>query len=170
MHLSDESVFERIFLDYWEKMYNICFHFTRDTDVSEELVQEIFRSVWERRDAIALQGEISPYLTRAARLKSFEYLRNAAIRERNLEEVRYASSPGDNYTEQLVHFNALTDQVHRIVEALPEQCRKVFRMSRESGMNNKQIARSLAISEKTVENQITKALRTLRVHLETYNS
>lgn len=170
MWLSDERVFERIFLDYWEKMFNICFHFTRCSDVSEELVQEIFRAVWERRETIELHGEIGPYLTRAARLKSFEHLRNVAIREKNLAEVLYTTSCADNYTENLVHYNALTEQLQCVVNALPEQCQKVFRMSREQGMNNKQIAHSLAISEKTVESQITKALRLLRLHLDTYNS
>nr|WP_295929011.1 RNA polymerase sigma-70 factor [uncultured Dyadobacter sp.] len=170
MQLSDESVFERVFLDYWEKMFNICFHFTRDADVSEELVQEIFRSVWERRESLGLRGEIGPYLTRAARLKSFEHLRNAAIRERNLAAIRDVTSPAVNYTENTVHYNALIEQIHHVVNALPEQCRKVFRLSREHGMNNKQIAHSLAISEKTVENQLTKALRVLRLHLDRHNS
>jgi RNA polymerase sigma-70 factor (ECF subfamily) len=165
MRLNDESVFERIFLEHWERMYNICFHFVGNTAVAEELVQDIFRSLWERRDNLLIDTGIENYLVRAARLKSFEHLRNAATETRNLREISYATSVAENQTENLVYYNALTEQVGRIVSALPEQCQRVFRMSRENGMNNKQIAHSLAISEKTVENQITKALRTLRLHL-----
>lgn len=165
MRLNDESVFERIFLEHWERMYNICFHFVGDTAVAEELVQDIFRSLWERRDNLLIDIGVENYLVRAARLKSFEHLRNTAIEARNLREISYAAPAAENHTENLVYYNALTEQVGRIVGALPEQCQKVFRMSRENGMNNKQIAHSLAISEKTVENQITKALRTLRLHL-----
>ncbi|SEI38796.1 RNA polymerase sigma-70 factor, ECF subfamily [Dyadobacter sp. SG02] len=165
MRLNDESVFERIFLEYWERMYDICFHFVGDRAVAEELVQDIFRSLWERRDSLLIDTGIENYLVKAARLKSFEHLRNTAIETRNLREISYSASAAGNHTENLVYYNALTEQVGRIVNALPEQCQKVFRMSRENGMNNKQIAHSLAISEKTVENQITKALRTLRLHL-----
>lgn len=165
MRLNDESVFERIFLEYWEKMYNTCFHFTGDGAIAEELVQDIFRSLWERRDNLLIDNGIENYLVRAARLKSFEYLRNAAIETRNLREISYTTPATENHTENLIYYNALTEQVGRIVNALPEQCQRVFRMSRENGMNNKEIAHSLAISEKTVENQITKALRTLRLHL-----
>ncbi|SDF79318.1 RNA polymerase sigma-70 factor, ECF subfamily [Dyadobacter soli] len=165
MRLNDESVFERIFLGYWERMYNICFRFVGDSAVAEELVQDIFRSLWERRDSLLIDTGIENYLVRAARLKSFEYLRNTAVETRNLREMAFTTSSYENHTENLVHYNALSEQVGRIVNALPEQCQRVFRMSRENGMNNKQIAHSLAISEKTVENQITKALRTLRLHL-----
>lgn len=167
MRLNDESVFERIFLEYWEKMYNICCHFTCDGAVAEELVQDIFRSLWERRDNLLIDTGIENYLVRAARLKSFEYLRNNATETRNLLEIAYTTPVAENHTENLIYYNALTEQIGRIVNALPEQCQRVFRMSRENGMNNKQIAHSLAISEKTVENQITKALRTLRLHLGT---
>lgn len=165
---SDESSFEQLFEKYWERLYNICFHYLLDSDIAAELVQDIFRSIWERRDTLLVKTSMENYLVRAARLKAFEHLRNVSIQKRNFEEVGYLSVGSDNYTENQVYYDALSEKVSNVVSELPPQCQKVYRLSREQGMNNRQIALSLDISEKTVENQITRALRVLRTELAAY--
>ena len=83
--------------------------------------------------------------------------------------MRYCKDT-DLVTEKHVAFNFLTKEIASLVEKLPERCKLVYRLSRENGMNNRQIASSLLLSEKTVENQLTKALSFIRQHLAAYKN
>ncbi|OOQ58937.1 RNA polymerase sigma-70 factor [Mucilaginibacter pedocola] len=161
--------FEQIYNRYWDKVYAVCYNNTREHETSREMVQDIFRSLWERRAELQI-NTIEQFLVRSAKYKAFEFIRNKTTRERHLEIKFQNYQHASNCTEERVLFNNLSETVTALVDKLPEQCKRVFKMSREKGLSNKEIASELLISERAVEYHITRALKTLKTGLQPYHS
>ncbi|MVM34118.1 RNA polymerase sigma-70 factor [Spirosoma sp. HMF4905] len=164
----DEQSFREIYLQHWEQVFNVCYSNLRDVEVAKGMVQDIFKSLWERRDELEITTSIERYLVRSAKFKVFEHLRNSKIRQEYAAECITHKSTASNSTENDVLYNNLKEKVSNLVETLPAQCRNVFRMSREQGLSNKEIASLLLISERAVEYHITRALSTLKTNLSEY--
>ncbi|GAB3250998.1 RNA polymerase sigma-70 factor [Larkinella harenae] len=164
----DEQSFRDIYGRHWESVFAVCYNNLRDAEVSKGMVQDIFKSLWERRDELEITVSIERYLLRSAKFKVFEYLRNSKIRQEYTQEAISRAYTADNGTENDIFYNSLKEKINGLVETLPCQCRNVFKMSREQGLSNKEIAISLLISERAVEYHITRALSTLRANLSEY--
>lgn len=167
--LITKQVFEKIYLLYWEKVFAVCYNSIHNQEVAKGMVQEIFKSLWERRNDLKLNA-IENYLVRSAKYKAFEYIRNKVNREKHLEIKLQQTPVYCNCTEERVLFNNLSEKVSGLVEALPNQCKRVFKMSREEGLTNKEIAALLLITERAVEHHITRALKTLKSNLSHFVS
>ncbi len=153
---------------YGEKVYAICYNNIREIEPAKEMVQDIFKSLWERRDELELEN-VNNYLIRAAKFKAFEYIRNKISRQKHLCQKYEGCSHSSNCTEEHILFNNLKEKVNILVDTLPCQCKRVYKMSREHGLTNKQIASALLITERAVEYHITKALSVLRLNLNRYS-
>lgn len=164
----NENSFKQIYELYWEKVFAVCYNNIRETEPAKGMVQDIFKSLWERKDELEITTSVERYLLRAAKFKVFEYLRNTRSRQEHNEKALENYCNAENCTENEVMFNSLKNQVETLVDTLPCQCRKVFKMSREQGLTNKEIASDLFISERAVEYHITRALTTLRTSLAEY--
>ena len=165
----DEDSFTEIYNLYWKKVYGVSFGKLKDSDLAKGIVQEVFKSLWERRESIEVIEHVEQYLTRSAKLKTLEYLRNKSIRSRHHEVIALNQILVYNNTENEVIHNNLVDTISPLIEALPPKCRKVFRMSRENELSNKEIASLLLISERAVGHHIQKAISFLRLRLEEYS-
>jgi len=164
----DEISFKEIYMRYWEKVFAVCYNQIRETEPAKGMVQDIFKSLWERKDELEITISVERYLLRSAKFKVFEYIRNNKSRKEHTENALSNYCGASHCTENEVMFNNLKNQVDNLVDTLPCQCRKVFKMSREQGLSNKEIASSLLISERAVEYHITRALSTLRTNLSEY--
>ena len=164
----DENSFREIYLRHWEQVFAICFNNLRETEVAKGMVQDIFKSLWERKDELEITTSIERYLLRSAKFKVFEYLRNSKIRREHTETALAYHCDSANCTENDVMYESLKSKVSCLVDTLPCQCRNVFKMSREQGLSNKEIASALLISERAVEYHITRALSTLKANLTEY--
>lgn len=151
---------------HWEKLYSLSVYRLGDTDLAKEIVQEVFCSVWERRDVLVIEGLVEHYLLRAVKLKIVEHFRTAQVRERRLTDFAQNLKRAENTTENQVVLNDLRLQIQYFVETLPKQCRRVYELSRSQGMNTREIALEMVISEKTVKNHLTKALSSIRTLLD----
>lgn len=163
----DRNTFETIYNLYWEKVYAVCYNNIREIEPSREMVQDIFKSLWERRSELELE-HVSNYLVRSAKFKTFEYIRNKVSRQKHICIKYQDCSHSSNCTEERVLFNNLKEKVNILVDTLPCQCKRVYKMSREQGLSNKEIASALLITERAVEYHITKALSVLRLNLSDY--
>lgn len=164
----DEQSFREVYVAHWEQVFRMCYNNLHDVEVAKGMVQDIFKSLWERRDDLEITTSVERYLIRSAKFKVFEYLRNSKIRQEHTNEIVAYTCTAVNSTENDVLYNNLKEKVSRLVDTLPAQCQNVFKMSREQGLSNKEIATSLLISERAVEYHITRALSTLKTNLSEY--
>lgn len=162
-----QASFEALFESFWHRMYRFALKTTEQEDDAKEIVQDVFKSLWERRENLSIL-DAERYLLRSVKLRTLEYIRNKATRKRHHDIIQEQSS--SEYEENQLHVKELQTKLQRIVESLPKQCKNVFKMSREEGLSNKEIAKILLISERAVEYHISKALLTLRTHLDTNSS
>lgn len=164
----NEATFTYIYELYWEKVYTVCYTNLEDSELAREMVQDIFKSLWERRDSLEITQSAERYLLRAAKLKVFEYIRNNRIRSAHLATIANCQHAQGNTTENDVLHSCLSQKLNVLVDTLPTEGRKIFTMSRELGLSNKEIAVNLSVSERKVEYQLTKALRFLKSNLQEY--
>lgn len=163
----DKDSFKKAYDLYWEKVFAVCYNNIKEIEPSKGMVQDIFKSLWERRENLELQN-IEHYLIRAAKFKAFEYIRNKVSREAHTNFKMMDCRTSNNCTEEQVLFNDLKEKVADLVDTLPCQCKRVYKMSREQGLSNKEIAKMLVISERAVEYHITKAMSKLKTGLAHY--
>jgi len=163
----DKQSFEKSYELYWEKIFSVCYGNVGETEIAKEMVQDIFKSLWERRNELEVE-KIENYLMRAAKFKAFEYIRNKVSRQKHHNFQAMDCSFSSNCTEEQVLFNDLKDKVDILVDTLPCQCKKVYKLSREQGLKTSEIAKLLQISERAVEYHITKATGRLKHGLAGY--
>lgn len=164
----NEKTFTDIYEVYWEKVYHVCNVHLEDSELAREMVQDIFKSLWERRETLEITQSIEHYLVRAAKLKVFEYIRNHRIRSTHLKSIAYNQHTEVNFTEDEILHNCLSKKISTLVGNLPSEGREIFKLSREMGFSNKEIASTLSVSERKVEYQLMKALRFLKSNLQEY--
>lgn len=156
-----EENFENIFRLWGPKVYAVCMHHIQNRELVRDMVQDIFKSLWERRESLTISGSLEHYLTRAAKLKVLEYFRNETLRRENLKK-HFVFSEEDNSTVCEIYFTDLVNNMWKELRHLPDKTQQIFRHSREKGLSNKEIAFNMHISEKTVEYHISRALDFLR--------
>lgn len=168
--IQTEKAFEELYRLHWERVLAVCYQGTRDIVQAEDLMHEIFQSVWERRGELRVHGPVAHYLVRAAKLKLLAFHRDSANRQIIFSQVTDPKAGSEETTQHLVDYQLLSERVNELVADLPHPCQEVFVMSRQAGMSNKAIAASLVLSEKTVEYHLTRALRFLGKHLAEYQN
>ncbi len=168
--IDDAKSFEKVYTCYWRKVYTVCYNNTGEKEVAREMVQDIFKSLWERRAELQFHKSIEHYLLRAAKLKVFEFLRNKTSHKKHIECILQDYCEATNCTEDEISYNGLLEKVNLLVDRLPCQCRNVYKMSKEQGLSNKEIASALLISERAVEYHITRAFNFFRQNLQEYRS
>lgn len=164
----DHSSFENTYNLYWEELYGYCLHHCKDNYRAEEIVQDVFLSLWERQHQLLMEGSIKSYLYKAVKNKVFDFYREQAKKNTLLAELRLKLCDDTCLTENEVYFNDLNSNLGKAIDSLPCRCREVYQLSREGGLNNKEIAIQLSISEKTVEQHMTKALRSIRKKIDSH--
>lgn len=160
--------FEMLFKQHYEPLCGFVFGIVKDYDASEDVIQELFVKFWGKQNDIPDDISIKAYFYRAARNMALNYIRHSEIKNDfnlfNREVMSDAKENIDNPAET----NELQKMIIQAVNKLPPERKKIFLMSREDGLKYKEIANELNISIKTVENQMGKALSTLRTELSDY--
>lgn len=159
---NDEVAFTELYNRYWDKMYVIAVNRLNNPAEAEEAVQEVFYNIWKRRADISVTLSLPAYLATAVK---YEVLNMLARQKRFLRYEKYTAYTGataDESAGEQLQVADMQRQLQQTIKALPEQCRLVYRLSREGGYSRKEIATTLDISEKTVANHLTRALKSLR--------
>jgi len=158
----DAQALEHLFKAHYRPLCGFALGYLKDADQAEDIVQELFVRLWQDREGLSITTSVKSYLFTAVRNRCLNAL---AVKKRMRpldEEVHDAPMGEDREEDELTERAA---RVQAVIEALPTERRKIFRMSRNEGMKYHEIAERLGLSVKTVENQMGKALKTLREEL-----
>lgn len=159
---NDEEAFTMLYQKYWKRMlYKAMLKLNSDTD-AEEVVQDAFIDIWNSRHRIQIQHTFHTYLAAIVRYKIMAKMAGNKKQVQQASDDVYQLQVVDDATQEWLRFADLKTEIERTVQSLPQKCQLVFRMSREDGMSDRQIAEQLELSQKTVEAHLSKALKTLR--------
>lgn len=159
--------FEKLFKEYFVALSHYAFKFVKDVDSSKEIVHKVFISLWEKRFEIHENTPLRSYLFTAVRNRCLNHLRdNRKFESEELTGAREIQDPAADPSE--MEDSELETRIMKEIDQLPERCSEIFRMARFENKKYKEIAESLGISVKTVEAQMSKALRILRDKLSSF--
>ena len=155
--------FNSLYKEYSGRLYRFAFGYLKSREEAEELVQEVFTIIWEKRKDLKAELSFRSFLFTI----SFNIIRKHFRTRAHLNEFLKIQDPSDadSTTGDDLVFQSLLDHIRKLVDRLPERRREIFLKSRFEGRTIQEIANELNISHKTVENQLTEALRFLRTHL-----
>jgi len=158
----DRGAFTELYNRYWDKTYAVALHRLDDEHEAEEVVQEVFLSIWQRRATLQLTHTVATYLAVAVKYKVINHLAKQHRRQLQHDELTITSPIIADSTADWLHEKELRQLLEKTISQLPEKCRIVFLLSRDENKTYAEIAAELNISQKTVEAHMSKALRELR--------
>jgi len=161
----DEIAFEKVFKTHFDSLYNYAYTILKNESAAEEVVQQVFFKIWEKRESLPEETVLKAYLYRAVHNESLNNIKRQKIRTGYQMYALSGASEATNNASGKVNMAELQQELHKAMNGLPEQCRTIFQMSRFEDMKYREIADKLNISPKTVENQMGKALKILREKL-----
>lgn len=165
----NEKAFETLFKRYYQMLRKVAQYMLDDLEQAEELVQDAFVNIWEKRSNVNPDASFKNYLITAVRNRCLNHIK-AKKKTHSIDddEIWQEQLVADSRTEAAVNFKEMHRAIEQAIDKLPEQCRIIFQLSRHEGMSYKEIAEALDIAPKTVENQIGRALKMLKVELKEY--
>ncbi|QJB35878.1 RNA polymerase sigma-70 factor [Chitinophaga oryzae] len=158
----DSGAFTEIYHRYWKQLLAVAYLHCKDKTMAEEIVQEVFISLWNRRNELYIDN-VNAYLATAVKLSVFKQYARQKRRDEIKEQI--AGPDITTFDEEQIYTRFLQQQINGVVEVLPEKCRLVFKLSRDEGLTIPEVARSMGIAEKTAEAHLTKALKVLKLRL-----
>jgi RNA polymerase sigma-70 factor (ECF subfamily) len=163
----DERAFNEIYRRYWEKLVAIGYYHTRDKQMAEEVVGDVFIGLWKKRSDLEIRS-LSAYLGTAVKYAVFKVV---VRHQRRQDILRDQGGPeSDDEMEKKLDARFLREFLDDVVEALPEKTRLVFRYSREEQLSVTEIAGKMDLSPKSIEYHITKALKILKDSIRKFNN
>jgi RNA polymerase sigma-70 factor, ECF subfamily len=159
--------FERLFREFFRPLTAYAFRIVRDLPVAENIVQDVFLKLWQNRHEVIITTSIEHYLFRSVRNHSLNHLDKVRVRSEYLKMELERESENDDYQAYFPEIGLL-NKIEVAINALPEKRQAIFRLAREEGLKYREIADKLNLSVKTVEAQMTLALRQLRDSLKDY--
>jgi len=160
-----------IFRRHWKSLYLTAFHKLRSHEVAEEIVQELFAELWDKRDHVLSQSisiHLPSYLSRAVKNKVLNHLRKKIYDQKYWEYCKHYLPLSENSAHQLAEYNELEDKLQAAMGQLSEKTREIFVLHKLKGIPVVQISRKLNLSEKAVGYHLTKSVRELKVHLRDF--
>ena len=159
--------FEALFRTYHAPLCGFVHRYVASPESAEDVVQDLFVAIWRNQEQWMSKGDqIRPSLYVAARNRALDFLNHGEVRARHREVMLHVERDGfDAGPDDVLLYMELMAEVSEAVTRLPERCRLVFSLSRDSNLTNSEIAAMLGVSVKTVEAQMTRALRAIRDQL-----
>jgi len=163
-----EAEFEQAFKSHFKALHAYACTILKEEAAAEEIVQQVFFKLWEKKEQVHIQQSVSAYLYRSVYNESLNYLKHQKVKKAHQSHTLYTSGTSSEQVSRKVIARELEAKIAEALNQLPEQCRTIFQMSRFEELKYREIADRLNLSVKTVENQMGKALRIMRTQLIEY--
>lgn len=161
----DEHTFEQVFKTHYKNLVTYAVTILKDQTAAEEVVQNVFFKLWNKQQSLPPGTQVKPYLYRAVHNESLNYIKHEKVKSRYQLYAVNIEQEHEQPASKKIMTAELEQKIREALNELPEQCRTIFQLSRFNELKYREIAEELGISVKTVENQMGKALKILRVRL-----
>ena len=165
---SMQNNFDRIYVTYYSRMLRFAKEYVLFEEDAENVVQDVFLLLWEKREVLDIQVSLVSYLFSLVKNRSIDYLRHKVVAEEYRQELTFKLSALEQLNYTFTSEEGIEQAVIKAIDKLPERCREIFLKSRIEGKKHREIADELDISMNTVENQMSIALKKLRIELKDY--
>ncbi|WP_461092310.1 RNA polymerase sigma-70 factor [Spirosoma gilvum] len=169
LRTGDELAFRTIYQRYWKKLYSIARRKIESIEVVEEIVQDIFLKLWERRGTLRIE-QLEAYLVTAVRYAAINHIKSMIIHGKYADYAVDFFSEAVNTTDEQLELNELMRVVEKQLNDLPDKTRQIFQLNRLEHQSIKEISSQLKVPERTVEYHLSLAIKSLRVYLRDYLS
>lgn len=156
----DIRAFESYYKEHYKEFFLASYKYVKTPAAAQEIVNDVFVKIWEDAGKIKIESSLKSYIYRAVINRSINALNKQKREKQNQQELAYL--PQETFELREIEVNELKVKLYKAIDGLPEQCKRVFLMSRFDDMKQQEIADKLGISIKTVKNHITHALKQLR--------
>ncbi len=164
----NKIIFDFVFHYYYSGLCAYCERITNSRHAAEDIVQELFVTLWIKHHQIRIESSLKNYLFTSVKNRSLDYLKHEERKSRNLTNLAAKKELSENLASLWFAESELQAIIQKSLEKLPPRSREIFEMSRFEGMKNQDIANKLELSKRTVELQISNALKQLREDLKEY--
>ncbi|GEO06011.1 DNA-directed RNA polymerase sigma-70 factor [Adhaeribacter aerolatus] len=161
----DEAAFKEIYERYFDVLYIHAYKRLQNKEEAQDVIQEVFAALWDKREHISLTSSLPAYLFTAVRNRILNNLAHRKYELSYLQSLQQFINQGVCQTDHLVRENQLQTLIEKEIAALPPKMQEVFSLSRNAHLSHKEIAAELNLSEQTVKKQVNNALRILRTKL-----
>lgn len=169
IHLdSDSQVFDQIYLDNFPALHRYAYTIINDRELAEEMVHQVFLKILERKEPVKVHTSLKAYLFRSVNNECLNHIKHQKVKQTYQNYATYNMADQVENPSNKLAYKELEQHLKKAINDLPEQCRTIFQLSRFEELKYGEIANQLGISIKTVESQMSKALRRLRVDLVDY--
>ncbi len=162
LSMGDKRSLQHIFNSYYGYLLNVGYKLIKDQEQVKDIAQEVFFELWKKREHLTITSSLKSYLHRSMVNRSLNYIKKQKRFSFGDDTIPVDIDVAPN-PQQLVETSDLETAIREAIDNLPERCRLIFSMSRFENLSHKEIAKRLNISTKTIENQMTKALKAIRL-------
>lgn len=166
MASGNEAAFTQIFYHYTQQMYQYILNKTKSEDAAEEIVQEVFIKLWNKREELPLVENYKSYIFKMAANKMVDWLRKMASEERARKQLWQSIRHFTDDATDTIDFHQSQELINKAIDQLSPQRKKIFLLSREEGLSRAEIAKQLDLSVSTVNNHLNEAVRLVREYLQ----
>jgi RNA polymerase sigma-70 factor (family 1) len=164
----DQEAFSRFFHAFKNKIYSFSYSFTRSAEVAEEITQDVFIKVWTNRESLTEIESPDAWLSTITKNLCFNYLKKRALERKATGVLQKTKLPSEQNVEQYLSYKERVKQVAEAIDQLSPQQRLIFKLNRDKGLKNEEIAHQLNLSPNTVKTHMVTALRKIRSFLESH--
>ncbi|MEO6177615.1 MAG: RNA polymerase sigma-70 factor [Flavobacterium circumlabens] len=167
-----DRAFDELYFRYRDVLVRFVYQRMKSIPISEEIVQEVFTTIWERRKTLVIQKKFSAYMYTSVRYVTLDYIKSNMINDQYIKEVFDRNSSLEecnNTTEESIYHDELQEALDKATSLLPKKAKEVFILSRFKQYSNKEIAEELNVSHETVKYHISYALKFMRLYLGEFN-
>ena len=169
----NEADFSRLYNDYFVLLCTISNQYLKDKFLAEEVVGDVFLNYWEKYDEITITTSVKAYLVRAVQNRCLNYIEHGKVEEKIKQKIESENTllglaESSDYPLGSLYEKELASLIHQSMITLPDQCRKIFNLSRDEGLTYEEISQKLNISVNTTKTQVKIALAKLRELLKDY--
>lgn len=163
-----EQEFEQVFKSHFKALHAYACTILKEEAMAEEVVQQVFFKLWEKKDQVEITQSLKAYLYRSVYNECLNYLKHQKVKQTHKSHTVYTTQEGAENVSGRLQAKELEGKIAEALNQLPEQCRTIFQMSRFEELKYREIADRLNLSVKTIENQMGKALKIMRMQLIEY--